>query len=163
MRTADLIRSGLPRDAADRQARIEFGSQQRYTEEARTAFGLRWLDDARQDAVYAFRTLRRSPGFAVTAVVSMALGVGANTVVFSLLNSVLLRPLPVSDPDRLLFVNRGTSSSVSYPAYRDLRDRATTIDGAVVYRPSRMALGDDQNAERYWVISQAATTSTSWV
>jgi predicted permease len=150
MRTSDLIRLGLTTDAAERRARIELGSQQRYKEEARTAFGLHWLDDARQDAVYAFRTLRRSPGFAVTAVISMALGVGANTVVFSVLNSVFFRPLPVSDPDRLLFVNRGPSANVSYPAYRDLRDRSATIDGAVGYRPARMGLGDERNAERFW-------------
>jgi predicted permease len=151
LRTADLVRSGLTPEAAARQARVELGSRERYKDEARVAFGLRWLDDLQQDARYAFRSLRRSPGFAITAILSMALGIGANTVVFSIVNSLLLRPIPVADPERLLFVEGSQSSSnQSFPDYRDFRDRLRTVDGAVAYRFSRMAVGDDQSAEKYW-------------
>jgi predicted permease len=150
LRTADLVRSGLSPDAAQRQARLELGSRERYKDEARTAFGLRWLDDLQHDARYALRSLRRSPGFAITAILSMALGVGANTIVFSVVNSLLFRPLPVQQSERLLFVNQGSSSNQSFPAYRDLRDRAQTIDGAIAYRLSRIAVGDAQSAEKYW-------------
>jgi hypothetical protein len=150
LRTADLIRSGLSPEAAERQARLELGSRERYKDEARAAFGLRWLDDLGHDLRYAARVLWRSPGFALTAILSMALGVGANTVVFSIVNSLLLRPLPVSAPENLYFVNNGTSTSFSYPAYKDLRDRARTIDGALMERFSRMSVGDERASEKYW-------------
>ncbi len=150
LRAADLERSGLsPADAA-RQARLELGSRERYKDEARAAFGLRWLDDLRHDLRYALRVLWRSPGFALTAIFSMALGVGANTVVFSIVNSLLLRPLPVGAPESLYFVNNGTNINFSYPAYKDIRDRARTIDGAVMERFSRMSVGDERAAEKYW-------------
>jgi predicted permease len=150
LRADDLMRSGLPKQAAERQAQLELGSRARYKDETRAAFGLRWLDELRQDARYTVRSLSRSPGFTLTAILSVALGVGANTVVFSVLNSVLFRPLPGNEPGRLLFVQRGTSATVSYPAYRDLRDRSTTIEGAIAYRPARMGLDGGEGAERYW-------------
>ncbi|MEP6962109.1 MAG: permease prefix domain 1-containing protein, partial [Acidobacteriota bacterium] len=139
LRAADLVRVGMGKQEALRTARMELGSVERYKDEVRASVGLRWLDDFRQDARYALRTLRRSPGFTMTAVASLALGVGANTVVFSVLSSVILRPLPVSEPERLHFVQlQESDTSVSFPAYRDLRDRAATIDGAIAYRPVRM-------------------------
>src|SRR5690349_8883664 len=83
MRAADLRLSGLPDEVALRQARMELGSSERYKEEVRTSAGIHWLDDLRQDSTYAVRGLWKSPGFALTAIISVALGVGANTVVFS--------------------------------------------------------------------------------
>lgn len=148
MRAEDLERRGMPREEARRQARIELGSRERYRDEARAAFGLRWLDDLRGDVRFALRTLRRSPGFTLTAVVSMALGVGANTVVFSTVNSLLLRPLPVDKPEQLYFVNSSRDITQSYPAYRDIRDRAQTISGAVLSRISLVAIGDERAAEQ---------------
>jgi predicted permease len=151
MRAADLRMRGLPDDAALRQARIELGSSERYKEEVRTSAGIHWLDDLRQDSIYALRVLRKSPGFALTAIISVALGVGANTVVFSVLHAALFRPLAVWQPDRLLFVQRGTSSAgVSFPAYRDFSDRSTTIAGAVAYRVDRVGLDAGSGAERIW-------------
>src|SRR5207244_1676777 len=68
LRSADLMRSGVPKADALRRARVELGSRERYKDEARAAVGLQWLDDAWQDIAYAVRTLRRSPGFAATAI-----------------------------------------------------------------------------------------------
>lgn len=149
LRTEHLERTGMSREQAQRQARIELGSRERYRDEARAAFGLRWLDDLRGDVRFALRTLRRSPGFTLTAIVSMALGVGANTVVFSTVNSLLLRPLPVDHPEQLYFINRSADNNLSYPAYRDIRDRAQTISGALTYRITQVALGDERAAEPY--------------
>jgi len=103
------------------------------------------MDDMWQDLVYAFRTLRRSPMFAAVAVASLALGIGANTAIFSLLDQVVLRSLPVRDAERLVVLHReyspnGTSSSdnhesvFSYPMYRDLRDRAPAFAGILARR-----------------------------
>src|SRR5215471_1518261 len=151
MRAADLRLSGLPDEVALRQARMELGSSERYKEEVRTSAGIHWLDDLRQDSIYAVRGLWKSPGFALTAIISVALGVGANTVVFSVLHAALFRPLPVQQPDRLLFVQRGaTSAGVSFPAYRDFLERSTTIDGAVAFRVDRVGLDAGQGAERIW-------------
>jgi predicted permease len=150
LRAADLVRGGMTEEVAARQARIELGSQERYKDETRAAFGLRWLDDLRYDARFGVRALLRSPGFALTAIVSMALGVGANTVVFSIVNSMLLRPIPIEAPEKVFFVNNGTSTSFSYPAYLDIRKRARTIADAVMVRFSRMSIGDERSTEKYW-------------
>src|SRR5262245_4055018 len=95
-----------------------------------------------KDLAYSFRTLRRSPVFSLVAVVSLALGIGANTAIFSLLNQVVLRSLPVRDPESLVLLHRefnpnGQSSSdnsesvFSYPMYRDLRERDPAFAGVV--------------------------------
>ena len=101
-RTAELIASGVsPRDAATR-ARVEFGSIARAVEDSRAAWQFRWIEDLAADLRYAFRTIRRSPGFAVTAVLSLALGIGANAAIFNALYSILWKPLPVSKPEELV-------------------------------------------------------------
>ena len=81
----------------------------------------RWLNDLVKDGSYALRTLRRNPGFAAVAVLSLALAIGANTAIFSLVNAVLLRPLPIREPDRLVQITRltpdGRPANVSYPLF----------------------------------------------
>ena len=94
----------------------------------------------RQDLRYAGRLMRRTPGVTATIVVTLALGIGANAVVFSVVNGLLLRPLPVDRPDRLVFVQGRSSPGQSYPNYVDLRDRTTTLDGLVAYRVAPMSV-----------------------
>jgi predicted permease len=107
-RAEDLERRGLSRAEAKRRARLEFGGYERYKEECREALGWRLLGELVADVRYGLRQLRRSPGFTSVAVLTLALGVGATTAIFTVVNTVLLDPLPYPDAGRI--VNIGRSS-----------------------------------------------------
>jgi predicted permease len=101
---ADLIAHGQDPAAARRQARLALGGPEQVKEACRDARGTRWVEDLWQDFRYALRTLRKAPGFAAVALLTLALGIGATTVMFTLIDGVLLKPLPYPDPGRLLGV-----------------------------------------------------------
>lgn len=115
------------------------------------------VETAWQDVVYGFRLLRRSPLFTLTAALSLAIGIGANTTIFSVASAILLRPLPgLAEPARLVDIGRTQNGesfdTLTYPNYKDIRDRATTIVDVYAYRvePLPISLGDDQEAERIY-------------
>jgi hypothetical protein len=101
------------------------------------------------DLRYSIRTLSKNPGFTMTAILALALGIGANASIFSLINMLLFRPLPVKDPSRLVWINTvaqtGRPLNVpSYPDYLDFRDRNTVFSGVMGYRTTSLVLGGDQ-------------------
>ncbi len=101
----DLVRSGVPRDEALRRARIEFGGIESAKEECREARGISFVDSLVQDLRFGTRVLRKNPGFATVAILTLALGIGANTAVFTVVNGVLLQPMPFPGAARLFLVS----------------------------------------------------------
>ena len=109
-----------------------------------------WFDAFVRDTRFAARVLRKSPGFALTAIGSLALGIGANTIVYSVVNALVLKPLPIADPQRVLSVNGNGRPSHSFPNYRDLRDRNSVFESLFSYRIVQVALDDAAGAHRLW-------------
>ncbi|HZN11387.1 MAG TPA: ABC transporter permease, partial [Blastocatellia bacterium] len=108
-----------------------------------------------QDVRFGVRRLAHAPGFTAIAVLSLALGIGANTAIFSLVSTILLRPLPVADPGRVVAVTpvgQGGSefASFSYPNYVDFRDRNAVFTGFAAHRFAPMSLSRGGNNERVW-------------
>lgn len=123
----DGMRAGLSESEARRQALIKLGGAEQARQAHRDGRGLLWLENFVQDVRYGLRTLRRSPGFAVTAVLTLGLGIGACTAIFSLVNAVLIRSLPYGDPERLVYLFTPSPSlkipdEVISPGYADFYD-----------------------------------------
>jgi predicted permease len=125
--------------------RRELGNLTLAAENARRTWRLTSFDGIPADVRYAFRTLRRQPGFVAVAVLSLAFGIGANSAIFSLADAILLRPLPVSRPAEVLSIGNSTPENavegVSYPDYREVRERARSFAGVVAYRSASLGVG----------------------
>jgi hypothetical protein len=103
-RADDLERSGMSRAQAERQARLEFGGFEHYREESHEAQGWHWAETLLRDVRFGLRVLKKSPAFTAAAVITLALGIGANTALFTLVREILLRPLPVRAAHRLVVI-----------------------------------------------------------
>jgi predicted permease len=153
----DLIRSGLDRTEAERRARIAFGTIEATKDECRQAWGLQRMDEVRADLRLTFRAIRSNPGFAAIAILSLALGIGANTAIVGLVDAVMLRLLPVRDPGQLVFVQTaGTAGrdGPPYPYFELLRGQAKSFEATAAFSASNMEIvidGRREQAQGVWV------------
>jgi predicted permease len=149
MEAEELARFGV--SDAQRMARRRFGGVARYQDEARDARGWSWLEELRQDARYALRVLGRAGSFVAVSVLTLALGVGANTAIFSVVRGVLLRQLPYAEPDRLMAIESvigGSPTAASPPDFLDWRAQTKAFSSIAAYYPSTTALTGSGEAER---------------
>jgi len=138
-RTAENITKGMTPEEAAREARKRFGNLQGIREELRDVRGANFGETVLQDVRFGLRMLRKNPGFTLVAVLTLTLGVGVNTTMFSLANSILFRPLPFADSDRLARIFRVSSRSArdghSVGVFMDLREQSTVFDQVAAYYP----------------------------
>ena len=145
-RTEENIRAGMTPEEARRHARLQFGGVETIRDDYHDEEGLPFVENLLLDVRYAVRVLRKSPAFTVVALLTLMLGIGANIVVFGVLNAVLLQPLDVSDPQSLYQIRHrqwmiGRLLTTSYPAFEDFRRRNTTFSGMTgIYGYSHAAL-----------------------
>jgi predicted permease len=153
LQTEENLRAGLSPIEARRQSMLKFGGAEAMKQDYRAERGLPLIDDLLHDLRFAFRMLRKSPTFTAVAIVTLALGIGANAVVFGVLNALILRPLNVPQPESLWQLERASDKvgSESYPNYLDLRDRNRTFDGLAAFAIAPAALDTGGNPSRAWV------------
>lgn len=155
-RVDDLIHSGLPEMEARRQAALELGGITQVQEEVRDIWLTRWLRDFAYDLRYSARAFLRSPSFTATAVISLALGIGATTAIYSLLDQVVRRALPVREPERLVLIDWigdpasvnafGSTNLMSYPICRDLHSQVQFFDGVFCHATTSVSLSTGKDA-----------------
>jgi putative ABC transport system permease protein len=154
LRAAEQATGGTNPHEAEAQARRRFGNVSQLREKSREVWGWTLLDTLAQDVRYGLRTLAADPGFAATAVLSLALGIGANTAIFGILNAVMLRSLPVEDPHQLMELRSGDNGYFTNPLWEEIRDHQKAFSGMVAYSSDRFDLsggGESRFAQGMWV------------
>jgi predicted permease len=157
--TQKYIRSGIPRAEASRRARLALGGLEQVKEECRAARGTRWLEEPWQDVRYALRQLRLGPGFAFVVIVSLALGIGANTAIFQLIDAVRLRSLPVERPRelaeaRIVGGNRGMGNNsgqyaqLTWPIWYEIRARQQAFTDVFAWSAAEAGIGKGSELRR---------------
>jgi predicted permease len=161
---AEKMQSGIPESEARRLTRMEFGGIEQIKEDCRQSRGTLWVEYLVQDIRFGLRQLRKSPGFTSIALLSLALGIGANTAIFTLVNAILLRPLPVQNPNELVLFGDGRSQGAtfavpdgnwqlfSYSFFHDLRQQTTSYSGIA-------AVGSEQLASKASVAGSSYQTT----
>ena len=147
-----LLREGLPPQEIDNVARRRFGRAGKWHERLRELWQFRRIENLARDVSYSVRVLRKSPGFTVIAVLTLALGVGANTTVFSIINGLLLRPLPVPASDQLVLLGTNDTSlrvnySFSDPLFRGLEHRRQVFSTVFAFNHSKMQVKGNNGSE----------------
>ena len=147
-----LMAGGMSRKDAEFLAKREFGNLARIEESGHEAWMWPRAESILADIRFALRKLRHSPGFALTAILTLAVGIGANVVTFSILNGILLRPIDVPHPENLFQVAGGENhgDSQSYPDYRDYQDRNQSFSGILAYKVLSVGLGIDKSISSSW-------------
>jgi predicted permease len=161
LRQQEHLESGMTADSARAAARRGFGNVTSLKEKSHTAWGWEWFEQLVQDVRHALRMLRKSPGFAAIAILTLALGIGANTSLFSVVNGVLLNPLPYPHPDQILtmvgwFPGYG-ESSISYPDFLDWVRLNRTFSSLAAYRRDSFNLTGQGDAEQVAAMDVSAS------
>src|SRR5437764_540564 len=149
--TEEKIRQGLSTEKARRASLIEVGGIEQVKERVREVRAGAIMTTFLRDTRYGARSLAKNPGFTLVAALTLALGIGANTAIFSFVNAVLLRSLPVAAPERLVYVFGGSRTNPynvsSYPDYVDYRDKNKVFSDLIAYSPITLSLSGDDGGD----------------
>jgi MacB-like periplasmic core domain len=151
-KTEEYVARGMTHEEAHRHARLELGGFEQTKEKCRDARRVNWIQDLLQDLRYGLRLLRKSPGFTTTAVLTLALGIGANTALFTIVNSVLLGPLPYPQPNQLVAIYQKTAqfqaAGVTYPDFLDWQQQNRSFSLLEAYTEHDFNLTDAGEPEK---------------
>jgi len=154
MAAREHVERGSAEGEAQRAARKEFGNVGLVTETTRDVWGWRWLEDLADDIRYGVRAMRKNKGFASAAILTLALGIGANTAIFSVLNAAMLRVLPVQNPKELVFPQvtgaEGPEDGFAYREFELLRDRSRSFSDIFAFDTTRLVASADGQADLVW-------------
>lgn len=154
MHIEDNVKSGMTPDEARRQAVIKLGGIEQTKESHRSQRKIPLLEIIFRDLRFGIRRLLKNPSLTIIAILSLALGIGANTAIFSLINTAALRPLPIKNPEQLMSLANKVEDHMfpvfSYPNYKDFRDRNNVFDGLLAYRFAPLSMSHDGINERLW-------------